>query len=451
MAARHDPHLIGHARSKRAQGNVVAPCFHNPHRVSLLLVQRVAENAAFFFQVVIARSAQFVEHAPRDKGGGRELGNGMAELLARGRAVVLEQGHVLETQIVLQVLDALCGEAQELADLRIRRLPQLNVVAHALHQHLMRADCVHGVVDAFRAPLRFAFNTIERRGMNHGRGRPGSAFPRVHRSNHLRRARRPWTERTIAVLTRLLGIVTHDDPGARDGVLAQFHATLGKQSRGTASIDGPPVPAPKALYRSQKRGRDTIDPAPTLNPRTRGDEQVRIRRVSRQSLVMVLAFAAACWLVPRLALGQNLFMVSSCPGQGRLAVRFQVDCSHLTDPASKQLCRPFIENQACKVFPAYRKITGIKLEDKCTSILFTIYQDSNWPHPKGEGGLALNCAVDYLEQYSVKFRKDSKIGPYDVHELLHEYQLTLGPLPSVHPLFSSGMAEATRAVGDDEQ
>ena len=178
---------------------------------------------------------------------------------------------------------------------------------------------------------------------------------------------------------------------------------------------------------------------------------MRIRRVSRQSLVMVLAFAAACWLVPRLALGQNLFMVSSCPGQGRLPVRFQVDCSHLTDPASKQLCRPFIENQACKVFPAYRKITGIKLEDKCTSILFTIYQDSNWPHPKGEGGLALNCAVDYLEQYSVKFRKDSKIGPYDVHELLHEYQLTLGPLPSVHPLFSSGMAEATRAVGDDEQ
>jgi len=123
----------------------------------------------------------------------------------------------------------------------------------------------------------------------------------------------------------------------------------------------------------------------------------------------------------------------------------------LTDPASKQLCRPFIENQACKVFPAYRKITGIKLEDKCKSILFTIYEDANWPHPKGEGGLALNCAVDYLEQYSVKFRKDSKLGPYDVHELLHEYQLLVGPLPSMHPLFASSMAEATRVVGDDEQ
>jgi hypothetical protein len=143
--------------------------------------------------------------------------------------------------------------------------------------------------------------------------------------------------------------------------------------------------------------------------------------------------------------------VSSCPGQPAIPLAFAIDCSHLKDSASKQLCRPFIENQACKVFPAYRKITGIKLEDTCKSIKFNIYQDDNWPHPKGEGGLALHCSVDYLEQYSVKFRKDSKMGPYDVHELLHEYQMALGPLPSMHPLFSSSMAEATKAVGDDEQ
>ena len=143
--------------------------------------------------------------------------------------------------------------------------------------------------------------------------------------------------------------------------------------------------------------------------------------------------------------------VSSCSGQPSLPVSFKIDCSHLENPATRQLCRPFIENQACKVFPAYRRITGIKLEDTCKSVKFTIYQDNNWPHPRGEGGLALHCSVDYLEQYSVKFRKDSKIGPYDVHELLHEYQIALGPLPSMHPLFSSSMAEATKAVGDDEQ
>jgi hypothetical protein len=168
-------------------------------------------------------------------------------------------------------------------------------------------------------------------------------------------------------------------------------------------------------------------------------------------MVIVLALAGAGRLSQAQAASQDQIMVSSCPGLGPLPVRFQVDCSHLSDSATKQLCRPFIENQACKVFPAYRKITGIKLEDQCRAILFTIYEDGNWPNPKGEGGLAKNCAVDYLQQYSVKFRKDSKMGPYDVHELLHEYQFTLGPLPSMHPLFSPSMAEATRAIGDDEQ
>jgi len=117
----------------------------------------------------------------------------------------------------------------------------------------------------------------------------------------------------------------------------------------------------------------------------------------------------------------------------------------------QQLCRPFIENQACKVFPAYRRITGIKLENKCKAVKFTIYQDDNWPHPTGEGGLALDCAVDYLAKYSIQSHPNTKIGPYDVHELLHEYQFTLGSLPSMHPLFSPSMAEAARAVGDDQQ
>ena len=164
------------------------------------------------------------------------------------------------------------------------------------------------------------------------------------------------------------------------------------------------------------------------------------------------AFAVGgVFLLAVCARGQEQITVSTCAGQPALPVTFQIDCSHLKDSASRQLCRPFIENQACKVFPAYRKITGINLEDTCKTIKFTIYQDDNWPHPKAEGGLALHCTVDYLEKYSVNSHKDSKLGPYDVHELLHEYQIALGPLPSMHPLFTSSMAEATKAVGDDEQ
>jgi hypothetical protein len=147
---------------------------------------------------------------------------------------------------------------------------------------------------------------------------------------------------------------------------------------------------------------------------------------------------------------QDVTSVSSCPGQEKLPVIFQIDCSHIKDGASRQLCRPFIENQACKVFPAYRRITGIKLEDTCQAIKFMIYDEDSWPHPQGEaGGMALHCSVDYLAKYSVKVGFNPKMGPYDVHEILHEYQMALGPLPSMHPLFSSSMAEATRAIGDE--
>ena len=150
------------------------------------------------------------------------------------------------------------------------------------------------------------------------------------------------------------------------------------------------------------------------------------------------------------AFAQDEISVSSCPGQPTIPVTLQVDCSHLKEATARQLCRPFIQNQACRVFPAYRKITGINLEDTCKSIKFTIYDDDNWPHPKGEGGLASNCAVDYLAKYSLYGHPNSKTGPYDVHELLHEYQIALGALPAMHVLFSSSMAEAMREIGETD-
>jgi hypothetical protein len=173
------------------------------------------------------------------------------------------------------------------------------------------------------------------------------------------------------------------------------------------------------------------------------------RRCWTLSRIVLIASACLLWLSPAIA-AQEQITISSCPGQSKLPVTFEIDCFHVKDAATRELCHPFIENQACKVFPAYRKITGINLEQTCKSIKFTIYDEDNWPHPKGEGGLALHCAVDYLAKYSLQSHPGSKIGPYDVHELLHEYQIALGALPDPHVLFTSSMAEAMREIGETD-
>lgn len=118
-------------------------------------------------------------------------------------------------------------------------------------------------------------------------------------------------------------------------------------------------------------------------------------------------------------------------------------------PQKRQLCRPVIENVACKVLLAYRKITGIKLEARCPALTYTIYQDAgDWPHKDiGACGFSYKCQVDYMAQYSILWRSD--LGPYDVHEILHHYHFGLPPLPNQHSLFGPAMLEARREIGDE--
>src|SRR4029077_10171615 len=80
VLARHDPDLVGHARSEWTHGNIVIQGFNNPDWIAQFLSQGVTENAAFLFQVVSARSPQFVEYTPRNKRCCRELGDWMIEL-----------------------------------------------------------------------------------------------------------------------------------------------------------------------------------------------------------------------------------------------------------------------------------------------------------------------------------------------------------------------------------
>ena len=79
------------------------------------------------------------------------------------------------------------------------------------------------------------------------------------------------------------------------------------------------------------------------------------------ALVAALAMTLASSLAAPAALAQAPTVAANCPGQPKLPLTFEIDCSHVADPAARNLCKAFIENQACKIFPAYREITGIKL------------------------------------------------------------------------------------------
>ena len=159
------------------------------------------------------------------------------------------------------------------------------------------------------------------------------------------------------------------------------------------------------------------------------------------------AFAAAILAV--IVHAQDVVTVSNCPGSGRTQVTFEVDCTNVTDPATRAQCRPFAENQACKVFPAYRTITGIHLEDSCPVFKYTIYDKSKWPSQNSnDGGLAGRCGAQILSEFSLL--NNSDIGPIDVHEILHVYQSELGAIPYQHILFGPSMTEARHIVGDNK-
>jgi len=161
--------------------------------------------------------------------------------------------------------------------------------------------------------------------------------------------------------------------------------------------------------------------------------------------ILLLAIACtACLSMPGHA--QDVVTVDHCPGPAPLPVPFQIDCTHVADSQAKTLCRPFAENQACKVFFAYRRITGIDLEQYCPTFTYTLYDKNQWPQEPGDaGGFARKCGADLMTDGIIR----SAIGPYDVHEILHVFQdNVLGALPDAHILFGPAMAEAQRLIGD---
>src|SRR5258708_15677265 len=227
MVAGKNPGFVGDAGRIGTQRHIIAARLDDAQGLALLLLQNVAENAALLAYEVFAAGTQFVKHAPGNEHGGGHLGSGMAELLASVRTVVLEEADILDASIVLEIEDALGGQTQEVSDLVVAGVPKMAVVARILHQHFMRADGMHPVVKTVTAATRLALNVVKRCGMHHGTSGPRSSACVWHCCDDLRGRSRIRAKQTSGFRTwrALGGIISRDDPGSSDGILAEFHAT----------------------------------------------------------------------------------------------------------------------------------------------------------------------------------------------------------------------------------
>ena len=142
----------------------------------------------------------------------------------------MEQLGTLET-ICRYPVKSMAGEAVDRAFVGYGGLMGDRVYA------FVRADGVHTVVDAIAAATGIAFNVIKRRGMHHGAGRPRNARSVGRFRDHLQGRRGIGAETADGLGARLAGIVAGDDPGARDGILAEFHGKGKHRERAVVNRD----------------------------------------------------------------------------------------------------------------------------------------------------------------------------------------------------------------------
>src|SRR5882762_3410700 len=238
MAARHDPSLVRHARSIRAESHVVSSRFDNAQVLTLLLRQNVAEDAALFALEVFASGAEFVEHTARHENGCRQLGSGVVEFLSGCLAVILENADVLEAAVALQILNPLCRQTQELFDLDVTGIPDMAIVAGILQQNFVSAHRSHSVVESVASAGRLAFDVVQGLRMNDRAGRPCAAIHAGQVSNDLGWLGGSATKRAgLGAWRGLADIIASDHPGAGDGIFAQFHGSKKNKMEGGSQME----------------------------------------------------------------------------------------------------------------------------------------------------------------------------------------------------------------------
>ena len=153
----------------------------------------------------------------------------MRPLLARQRAAILEDGHVLEARISFQIQDTLGIGFEDALDLLILHAAEPSVVVGRFNDDLVSAHCAHAVVNAFRSARSFTLDSIqgiEMRDDAHLGGSVGRQLEQHRAGGGLRRA-----ERASRVGRGTFPLRAHDNPTIGDGVLTQLHGGIQKPVR----------------------------------------------------------------------------------------------------------------------------------------------------------------------------------------------------------------------------
>src|SRR5579863_6132264 len=219
--AMKQPHLVRHPRSIGTQRVVIALHINDALAVFFVLADHVAEDAALTLAKPFAGGAQFILDASRNENRRSDLRMRVRPLIARGRALVLENGDVFKARIFLQVGDAARPYGKHAFDFLVAELRHASVVMRGLDDDFVRAERTHFVVHAFGETARFTFDAIERIGVRNDADLP-CAFARQAQNRGLFVETRTveWTR--CRSLVEIFGLAQHY-PTLRDWIAADFH------------------------------------------------------------------------------------------------------------------------------------------------------------------------------------------------------------------------------------
>src|ERR1700757_879352 len=132
-----------------------------------LLPDNIAEDASFLFVVVVPAVVHFFAHTPRHDWQGDQLRMWMLYRGSRSFTVVLENQHIAETLVILQVQHPVTVGPKDIFNSLLGQLRQRGLVLRRLDDDFMRADAVHLVEQAFSFAVEFPFDSQRGKAIRH--------------------------------------------------------------------------------------------------------------------------------------------------------------------------------------------------------------------------------------------------------------------------------------------